>query len=147
MGAAILGASHVVDSNSGEFVNLTFVTIARMLHEWDPTISVVWIPPAQRDDNDVYPYAIVHSPVGKEPYIILHLQEEEMTADLIPRLWTMREQTNDLHKTMAMKEEAARRIQQAETDEIKGAERDRHKFMLQSPLHTINMGGGRKLHT
>lgn len=145
MGAAILGASHVVDSTTGEFVNTTFVSIARMLHEWDPTISVAWIPPSNRDERDVYPYAIVHSPLGKEPYIIMHLQEEEMTADLIPRLYEMREQTNNLHLTLALKEAAAKKILADEVAEMKGEERSRADFMFKSPLHTLNMGNGVKI--
>lgn len=72
-------AAGVWDSESGEFINSGHQRLAQILKDYSPYLSLVWIPPKDRDATDTKPYAILSDMPGRPPHIIRYLSESEMS--------------------------------------------------------------------
>lgn len=83
-------AAGVWDSRSGAFLNADHQRLAEVLHDYDPTLSLVWIPPKNRDATDTKPYAIMGHNPRFGPHIIRFLSEEEMKdpASILAWVWS-----------------------------------------------------------
>lgn len=68
----------VWDSESGEFLNSDHQRLAEILKDYNPYMSLVWIPTKNRDDTDTKPYAILSEIPGKPRHIVRYLSEMEM---------------------------------------------------------------------
>ena len=74
-----LGQSAAVwNSELGCFVSDSHVQLAGVLHDYNPSFSLVFIPPKDRDATDTKPWAILDSSPGVKPYIMRYLSDEEM---------------------------------------------------------------------
>jgi hypothetical protein len=140
---ALLANSHVYDPHSGEWINEKFQRIAELIHELSPELSLVWIPPSEREATDLEPYAICHSPLGREPYIITYIKEDDLDERVIENLVTSQSDTllERMHKMDVIREKM--RLDE-ERDRMEQS-KDIAKTMWQSPLHTYRING-RKYH-
>lgn len=140
---ALLANSHVFDPGSGEWINEKFQRIAELIHDLSPELSLVWIPPAQREATDLEPYAILHSPIGREPYIIRYIKEEELDERVVHDLVTSSSDTllERMHKIDVINE----KMRQDEARDRLEQSMDIAKTMWKSPLHTYRING-RKYH-
>lgn len=136
---ALLANSHVYDPASGEWINEKFQRIAELIHELSPELSLVWIPPSERADTDLEPYAIAHSPLGRETYIIQYIKEEELDERIIENLITSSSDTllERLHKMDIIRE----KMRQDEARERLEQSADIARSMWKSPLHTYRING------
>lgn len=148
-GGLLLGnsAQHIVDPESGQWINASVHRIAELINDFDPTLRVVWIRPEDRDATDTKPYGIAQIREGHEPYVFVTLEEEEMNHTLLAKLMRYQANAHDLNAVIDSEIEASRLAQEREVADKRAEEMDRAYFHLKTPLHTINMGGGRKLHT
>lgn len=145
-GAVLLGNSenYVYDPKSGEFINSKFQRVAEIIHDFDPTLSLVWIPQANRktEEEKKKPYALTHCPLGGEPYIIFFLDEEDLNEKLIATIFQARNNAENLNDILDAEEAARRAMNLREQMELHEQEMDKARFLARSPLHTINMGKG-----
>lgn len=113
--------SHVWDPNAGTFLSREHQRIAEIIADYDPYLSLAWIPPRARGPEDKEPYAVVHSLPGQEPYVICHLREDQINEGLLAWLWSndnardghdplqMQENKEIAERALAMKKEMERR--------------------------------------
>lgn len=70
-------SAHVYDQDFG-FLPSQAARLADVLHDYNPYISLVFIPPRERSEADVFPYALLDRSPAHAPYIIKHLTEREL---------------------------------------------------------------------
>lgn len=69
----------VWDSEVGAFISASHQHLAQILHDYNPYLSLVFIPPQKRDESDTKPFAILNSsPTLRGPAIVRYLSEREM---------------------------------------------------------------------
>jgi hypothetical protein len=73
-----LTSPQTYSSALGEFVSQDHVHIARVLHDYNRFLELVYIPKEKRDATDVKPFAIRDTSPGKPPHIVRFLSEQEM---------------------------------------------------------------------
>lgn len=66
------------DSRVGEFVSDDHVRLARVIHDYKPTLSLVYIPREHRDATDTKPWAIEENDPRFGKHIIRYLSDDEM---------------------------------------------------------------------
>lgn len=139
-GAALLGANHVFDAESGEFINSKFQHIAEIINDWNPELFLLWIKPKDRAPGETHPYAIQHRPSnGNPPYIVKFVKEEELDHRLIAELWQMGEATKDINGYLDKLNAAQEAIRLKEQEEELLDTLDRMHSAFASPLHTYRL--------
>lgn len=77
-----------VATPDGHFVSGAHMRIAEIIKDYEPTLSLVWIPIDQRSEEDRgREFAVVHSPDGQRPYTVFHCSAEEVDHRLLARLF------------------------------------------------------------
>lgn len=77
-----------VATPDGHFVSSAHTRIAEIIQDYEPTLSLVWIPIDQRSEEDRgREFAVVHSPDGQRPYTVFHCSAEEVDHRLLARLF------------------------------------------------------------
>lgn len=71
-------SSTVWNSDLGEFIDSNHAHLAEVLHDYKPTLSLVYIPKKDRDETDTKPWAILDSPENMPAHIIRYLTDAEM---------------------------------------------------------------------
>lgn len=66
------------DSDTGAFISADHERFAQILADYNPNFSLVWIPPANRDETDTKPFAIVDRTPGIREYVMRYLSESDM---------------------------------------------------------------------
>lgn len=82
-----------LESQTGHFISADHRRIAEIINDYNQYMQLIWIPPEQRELNEEFPFAILHSPPGLAPYIVRKVRESEMNHTLISWL-----AMNDLSK-------------------------------------------------
>lgn len=85
--------AYLLSSQSGHFVSAEHQRIAQIINDYDPDMTLVWIPPEERNLNEEFPFAVMHTMPNGHTYIVRKVREHEVNAELISWLWT-----NDLAK-------------------------------------------------
>lgn len=149
-GAAILGNSSnmVYDRDQDLWVSAEFQRIAELINEFDPDLYLVFIPERDRDPNsDIKPFAIVHAKPGTEAYPIMSFDESRMNEQLLRDLFLIRRDTANLADILEAQDHAHQIVLSKEWKERRAEAAERAAFMFRTPLHTINMGGGKKVYS
>lgn len=68
----------VWESSRGEFVSSAHQRLAEVLHDYNPVLSLAYIPAHDRSAGDTKPFAIIEDRPGFEPVIIRYLTEEQL---------------------------------------------------------------------
>lgn len=126
--------SIIFDPESGYALSVDHQRIAEIINDYDPSLSLVWIPPNERVLNEKHPFAVVHSPDDAPAYIVMRLRETEVDHRVLARLWGAdSKNTNVLDKIEA--EEAAKRAVELKRreDEIEEA-REKAAWMVKAPV-------------
>ena len=71
-------SSQVYNSDLGEFISEAHAHLAQVLHDYKPTLSLIYIPKKDRDETDTKPWAILDSPANLAPHIIRYMSDAEM---------------------------------------------------------------------
>lgn len=76
----------VYSEEAGSFISSKFQHLAEILHDYDSTLEMRWIPPRARSADDSKPYCIVHQLPGKAPYVVKYFSDldnpEQILADI-----------------------------------------------------------------
>lgn len=108
--------------------------IAEILRDYDQHLHLAWIPPGKRVNSDKNVWAVIHAPVGVEPYVVLYA--EECDYRILQRIWG-----NDItkHNPLGMIEaaEAAQKAVELKKElMIDEDQRDKILSILHSPKDT-----------
>lgn len=137
---------YIADLESGYFINSNHQRCAEIVHDFDPHLSVQWIPPDQRTEPEdrKHPYRIVHDGSGAangQPYEVMRLSESDMDGRVVQRLFESRVDKNDIPARIKAQHDALKAISLKELQEEQEAKRDFDTFRIKTPLHTFKHGG------
>ena len=135
------------DSARGEFVNSKHQRIAEIISDYDPCLSLMYIPPKDRLSTDEFTYVVAYTAPGRQPEAVMWLNEDEIDERLLARLWLNDSRRNDPLEYLARLEDAKEALRLKEELEQREEARNQAAFMIRSPLHVIRMGNGRKVYT
>lgn len=135
---SILEQNHYVIHN-GTFMPQRGIEVAEWLPKYAPNLTLSWIPPENRDENDARHFAIFNSEVND---IVVRFREDQLNIDLIGRWLDDHDSTkHDLMGRMReeqAKEEANRKAIQ---DALLEPKLDFAHSLANSQLHTFRHGG------
>ena len=147
MSIAILGNdAPVLDPESNQWINVKHQRIAEIINDFDPTLHLLWIPPATRDFTDTKPYAVAQIRAeGDAPYIIFYLSEDQLDHRIIARLFESRRMADGNVGSLAQRlddlDRAQEMVKQKENLEASEIAADKAKFLWKTHKHTVKMGG------
>jgi hypothetical protein len=100
----------VFDPQTGHALSVDHQRIAEIIHDYDPSLELAWIPPSERNANDDFPFAVLHrTPGGVVDYIVFKLRESEVNHTVLTRLWENDTTKNDVLGIIE-RDEAARNL-------------------------------------
>jgi hypothetical protein len=70
----------------GQFVSQEHLYIAEILNDYDPCLSLAWIPADKREPGE-QPFAVVHRPLGGPEYVVFYA--DQCDQRILERLWSM----------------------------------------------------------
>lgn len=68
----------IYNTEQQEFISGKHQRFAEILHDYNPYLSLSWIPPKARAAEDVKPFAIIDSSPWHEPHVVRYLTETEL---------------------------------------------------------------------
>src|SRR5690606_36406243 len=82
------GSAKTYDSTVRDFISSKHQHLAEILHDYDDTLSVEFIPYLERTDDDAKPFRIVQTPRdGREKYVVRYINDREMDDTQQVLLW------------------------------------------------------------
>lgn len=144
-GTAFFGSGKVYSSARREFVSQSHMNLATVIHEYDPTMELTYLPEAIRHANPGQkPFIIIQANDTDAPYIVKYLDAEELDnpTEVLTWLFMGDRRYNDpgaVVARMEMREKAAEALRLSQ--EMEAAE-DRIE-----ELSFMTSGGRQKLHT
>jgi|SRR5436190_5621458 len=127
-----------IPTDTGEWVNEDYERLARIIQEYDSNLELRWIPPANRTREDRKPYVVVDTSTGTP---VLYANELDTPTDILVRLVSSDNSVGNVIDRMEAYEVASKLQQHKKwLDELEQA-KDMANFMLNTPLHTIKIGG------
>lgn len=116
--------------------------IAEVINDYDDTLFLQFVPPADRTAFDLKPYRIIQVHPNYEPYVVMYLAENELDHRVLEALFNADVNKNDLitrldnsdraKKAMALKEQLDRIEEEKEFAlwAIKSNKRVKHKGVV-----------------
>lgn len=98
-------------TEDGQWVSAEFQRIAQIIHDYDPTLALSWVPPQNRELNEEFPFAVIGTTANGEKYIALRIRESEMDHRVLERLWTADNAKGDPLSVMDAKNAALEAIE------------------------------------
>lgn len=137
-------SGQVWDSSLGEFISEDHQRMAEILADYNPNLSLVYIPLADRTLGDRYPFAIIERRQGFEPQVIRYLTEMHMRQPQEILAWVfegdiLRQRPQDVLAKIEARELAAQ-LMQAKRDLDEALDR-------QDKVAFLSTGGREKKHT
>lgn len=121
------------DPESGRALSVEHQRIAEIIHDYEPTLSLAWVPPENRALNEQYPFAVIHSPEDAPAYIVMRLRENEVDHRVLARLWGADSKNGNVLTNIEAEEAARKAIElKAREDEIEEA-REMAAWMIKAP--------------
>lgn len=73
------GDARIYDSRVRDFISDKHRRFAEILHDYNPTLSLEFVPSMDRDETDTKPFRIKETPTdGRAPHVVRYLTEREM---------------------------------------------------------------------
>lgn len=131
-------------SEHGEFISDKHRRFAEVLHDYKPSMSLVFIPGKDRQEGEKFPFAIVEQLPGREPQVIRYLTEVAMNEPENILAWLYEgdlahQRPVDVLDMIEAKERAQRVLQQKKWQEDAEDRQDAIAFYA--------TGGRQKLHS
>lgn len=134
---------NILDHDTGRFVSQEHQYIASIIQDYNPELHLVWIRPQDRttEEDRKYPFAVMHMPEGREPYIVMLIKENELDHRVLARLFEADQSKGDPLAKLNAHNAAIKALEAykhaAEMEELA----DFHRTMIKSPLHTFRHNG------
>lgn len=150
MSHPLLGGAYEYDDSYGAFVHERHKRIATIIHDYDESLALVAIPPGKRDSEEEkqWPYMVVQFEHGALNLVSLWGEEDLTDNRILEHIFEndfRKHEPDEIYRNMLAKNKARELMEAKKAQDESEAAWDRAKFMLQTPLHTINMGNGRKI--
>ena len=128
------------DPESGRALSVEHQRIAEIIHDYEPTLSLAWVPPENRTLNEQYPFAVIHSPEDAPAYIVMRLRENEVDHRVLARLWGADSKNGNVLTNIEAEEAARKAVElKAREDEIEEA-KEMAAWMVKAPVGAKHNG-------
>lgn len=149
METSFASSPEVWNSELRQFISEDHRRLAEVLHDYKPTFSLVFIPQADRQVGEQFPFAILDSPLGKEPYIVRYLTDAQMRRPAEVLAWCfegdiIRHRPMDVLARIEAKENAEKLLDLKRRDDELQDRIEFGAFMFsggRDKLHTIKHDG------
>jgi len=127
-----------VPTEDGQFVSEKHARIAELISEYDPVLSLAWIPPGRRDPRDP-PFAVVARPMGAPEYVVCY--SEECDERLLARIYGMDEKNGSVRDSVDANNKAVRDLQKKKAEDEMADQMEFAQSILKSKKHTYRHKG------
>lgn len=122
----------------GYFISEEHRRIAEIVNDYDQDLYLLFIPPAKREPGDK-PYAVMHQPEGKAPYIASFF--DECDERILEHLFLNDTRRHDIMAQLEARELAQQIVNEKRKAEEAEAKADIARSMWKSPLHRYRHNG------
>jgi hypothetical protein len=125
-------ANSAILTDSGYFVSENMMRLNEILQDYDPYLSLEWIPTDKRAATDGPPYRIMHYPPNKPAYVVMHITEVESNNPqlILAKLFAGDNWNKNVLKTIEAKEVADKIFRLKEQTEEMEERHDMAHFLL-----------------
>lgn len=134
----------VWNSERNEFISTEHQAFAGILKDYNPNLSLVYIPAAEREADIQFPFAIVEQAPGKEPYIVRYMTEQQMLRPQDILAWLFE---GDLRRHRPVDVLARIELQEKAEELLKLKQREEELDDIADHVAFVSTGGRDKLHT
>jgi hypothetical protein len=139
----LLGDKYKYDEQTGRFVNQLHKRVASVINNYDPELYLVWIEPADREEGDGRPYAIIHQHPDGSCQFLSYWREDQVDERLLE--WCFendfrKHRPNDIFDRMMAKNDAIKLLEEERIQEAHDERMDVVVSMMKSHLHTYKHG-------
>jgi hypothetical protein len=114
----------------GHFASREHQRVAEILHDYDPSLSLVFVPADQRDGCDDFPYAVLCTQDGRAPYIVRRVRAEDMNEKLLSWIFYNDQTHGDPVASIDAAQEAIKLKRTMDLEDAKQAQYDFAKSVL-----------------
>lgn len=145
MTAEALGPAYVFNKDAGRgWVNDSYERVAIFVKEYDPELELGWIPPANREPDDL-PFCIIHNHPNGTRQVISYWSEAQINIDTIG-LWLMendfnKNNPNEIFDRIQAAQLAHKLAEAKEIEDEAAAKWEWGISLLKSPLHWYKHDG------
>lgn len=113
--------------------------LAEIIKDFDPTLELRFIPPANRSSGDSLPYAIVHIVPDRKPYTVFYFGDLDDPVSVLARLFAGDSRNVDVMKAIETQEAAQKAFQYKEhMEELYEAADQMHFLMTSRSKNYVN---------
>lgn len=124
---------HAVYSEEAQcFVSSKMQRLGEILLDYDPYLTLRWIPPNLRTSEDSLPYCIVHEMPGKKPYVVKYFSELDDPVDILGQIFRGDNAKHDVLKELDAKNAAAEAFRLKERMDAELEAADMFHFLMTS---------------
>ena len=99
--------------------------IASVIKDYDPNLELAWIPPENREPEDIYPFAVLANNADGTQSVVFRLKDDEIDHRIIARLWEADNKNGNVLDRIEASENARRLVDmKRQMDEIE----ERHEL-------------------
>lgn len=117
----------------GHFVSQNHLHIAEIINDYDPTLSLAWIPPDKRAPGE-QPFAVVHRPLGGPEYVVFYA--DQCDERILERIWRNDNLKHDVLSDMDAHNAAIKALQLKKELEDREEKKDLVESIIKSKKNT-----------
>lgn len=130
-----------VPTSDGRWVSAEYARMAQIIADYDENLELAWIPPENRELNEEYPFAVVHTdPRTHERYVVLRIKETEFDHRILAKLWERDDRAGNVLDKLDAQDAALRAIEMAKQMEKDDEARDLAAWMIRAPVGARHNG-------
>lgn len=135
-------SDRAVAMDDGHFISEKVAYISEIVHDFNPNLQLVWIPPENRGEGDTTPpFAIMDTSPGREPYIVFTIQEDELDERVLAKLFRGDLTKHDVLAEIEAGEKARQVLDLKRRMEAAEERQDFIKTVVGSGLHSFKHNG------
>lgn len=132
--------NNFIADNQGHMLSAEHLRIAQVIHDYDPTLELAWIPPESRELNEAYPFAVVHNPPDAPAYVVMRLRETEVDHRVIARLWGADAKNGNVLDVIEKDEAARRAVEMLRKEDEEAEAKELASWMINAPVGARHNG-------
>ena len=113
------------------FLSAEHQRIAQVIHDYDPTLELAWIPPEARQQRKIS-FCSDSSP-NNAPYIVMRLQETEVDHRVVARLWGADNNNGNVLSAIEADEAARRALEMLRREEETLEAKEKAAWAIKAP--------------
>jgi hypothetical protein len=129
--------------DQGHWLSQDHLRIAEIIHDYNPTLRLAWIPPENRlvDDTEL-PFAVMCDPANGAPsYVVFQLREDEVDHRVLERIFESDTHRTDVLSRLERQETARQLIKMKEEMDRRDEAREFAHSVFKSPKSTYKHNG------